>query len=266
MEQHNRGIKKFLGISRGPAKIRQGVDGSLTAKLVFWGPSLAGKTTALTVYWSLMQFMASSKVVGKLTKVQDPGHRTLLFDQAAFIWQEQTETETEIKYQVYTVPGLAHLGVQRKIVLQGVDGLILMIDAERAKWTENKLSLKELIKIKDNTSNTVIGERILLKDLPFQIMLNKIDLPPALQINTEEISALLREIGPGAEEIFAGAESKITSISTQMALNVLKDLLREELAHSNRERNPLPDPLLKIEEPINKLMEQLCQPSQVPSK
>jgi len=242
------------------------MDGSLTAKLVFWGPAYVGKTTALTIYWSLKQFEDPKSVIAKLTKIQAPTNRTILFDQTTFLWQKRTETGADIKYQVYTVPGLAHLGTQRRIVVQGVDGLILMLDAERVKWTENKNSLKELLKIKDETSNTGIGERILLKELPYQILLNKIDLPPELRIRVEEIPALFHELGPGAEAIFADAATNIKPLSTHTAKNVLKELIKEELTHSNHSKKSFPEHLLNIKEPINKLMDQLCSNVNSPSK
>ena len=258
-------MRRNLGSLWGSTKIRRGMDGSLTAKLVFWGPAYVGKTTALTIYWSLKQFEDPKSVIAKLTKIQAPTNQTLLFDQTTFLWQERTETGSEIKYQVYTVPGLGHLSAQRRIVVQGVDGLILMLDAERVKWTENKNSLKELLKIQDEASNTGIGERILLKELPYQILLNKVDLPPELRIRAEEIPALLHEIGPGAEAIFADAATNIIPISTHTAKNVLKELIKEELAHSHHSQKSFPEHLSNIMEPINKLMEQLCSSVNSPS-
>lgn len=250
----------------GSTKIRRGMDGSLTAKLVFWGPAYVGKTTALAIYWSLKQFEDPKSVIAKMTKIQAPNNRTILFDQTTFLWQKRTETGADIKYQVYTVPGLAHLRTQRRIVVQGVDGLILMLDAERVKWTENKNSLKELLKIKDEVLNTGIGERILLKELPYQILLNKIDLPSELRIRVEDIPTLFHELGPGAEAIFEDVASNIKSLSTQTAKNVLKELIKEELAHSNHSKKSFPEHLSNIKEPINLLMEKLCSNVNSPSK
>ncbi len=241
------------------------MDGSLTAKLVFWGPAYVGKTTALTIYWSLKQFEDPKSVIAKLTKIQAPTSRTILFDQTTFLWQERTVTGADIKYQVYTVPGLAHLRTQRRIVVQGVDGLILMLDAERVKWTENKNSLKELLKIKDEVLKTGIGERILLKELPYQILLNKIDLPPELRIHVEEIPALLHELGPGAEAIFSDAVTNIIPISTHTAKNVLKELIKKELLHTHHSQKPIPEHLSNIKKPIHNLMEQLCSRVNSPS-
>lgn len=258
-------MHRILGSFWGAPKIRRGTDGSFTAKLVFWGPAYVGKTTALTIYWSLKQFEDPKCVLAKLTKIQAPTNRTLLFDQTTFLWREQTETEVDIRYQVYTVPGLGHLGAQRRIVVQGVDGLILMLDAERVKWTENKNSLKELLKIKDEASNSGIGKRILLKELPYQILLNKVDISPELRIRIEEIPALLHEIGPGAEAIFADAATNIIPISTHTAKNILKELIKKELAHVNHSQKPYSEHLSKIKEPINKLMEQLCSMVKSPS-
>jgi len=202
--------------------------------------------------------MDPAKVVGKLTKIPPAAQRTLLFDRATFIWREKTETTPEIKYQIYTVPGLSHLGVQRRIVLQGADGLILMIDGERTKWAENKEALKELIRVEDEHSKAVIGERILVKQLPYHLVLNKMDLPPELQIRSEEIPVLIQEVGPAAAEIFADANTKITATSTFTSATILKELIQRELTSSDQSINQLPEPIQKIEEPINKLMEQLC--------
>jgi hypothetical protein len=112
--------------------------------------------------------------------------------------------------------------------------------------------------VEDETSNTVIGERILVKKLPYQLVLNKIDLPLERQIRAEEIPALIQEVGPAATEIFADVNSKITATSTYTSVNLLKELIHRELASPDQPINQLPDPIQKIEEPINKLMEQLC--------
>lgn len=249
---------------QGLINILQNVDGSYTAKLVYWGPSLSGKTTALAVYWALKKFEDPNSVVGMLTKILPPDQRTVMFDQATFIWSSELAHTSGIKYQVYTVPGLNHLEVQRKIIIQGVDGLIIMLDGNRDRWEDNQTFLKELIRIHDSKYDKGIGERILLKNLPYIIMLNKTDLSNELQIKPNEINTMIQDIGPAAAAIFQDAPSHIISTSVKTAGLLLKDQIREKLANPDNIVSPLPEALLKIEEPINKLMEYLCSQIQFP--
>jgi hypothetical protein len=69
---------------------------------------------------------------------------------------------------------------------------------------------------------------------------------------------MIQDIGPAAAAIFKDAPSHIISTSVKTAGLLLKDQIRAKIANPDNITSPLPEALLKIEEPINKLMEYLC--------
>ena len=109
-------------------------DNTLVFKIVFWGPSLGGKTTALE--WIYKKEGLAS---GKLQSITDPTGRTLFFDRVV-------ARVSNVVFQTYTVAGQRRHKYQRKTVLKGTDALIFVRDSSSDQWEENLYSLKELLK------------------------------------------------------------------------------------------------------------------------
>jgi hypothetical protein len=133
----------------------RGADGKLYFKLVYWGPSLGGKTTA--VKWL---FKKEGMAEGKMQSIVDPTGRTLFFDR-------MVAGIANVKLQIYTTAGQRRHAGQRKTVLIGVDGIIFVWDSQVEQWDENVWSMEELIKICPDLGKTI----------PIIVMLNKVDLP-----------------------------------------------------------------------------------------
>ena len=112
---------------------------------------------------------------GKMQSIVDPTGRTLFFDRTVM-------GVGGVKMQVYTVAGQRRHKFQRKTILNGVDGIIFVWDAQKEQWNENVWSLEELL---DH-----LGEK-LGKKIPIIIMLNKLDLPNVIENN--KIMELLKE-------------------------------------------------------------------------
>ena len=73
------------------------------------------------------------------------------------------------KFQLYTVPGQIYYNATRKLVLQGVDGVIFVADSDPKKMDENLESLQNLA---DNLAEMNLN----VEDLPLVIQYNKRDL------------------------------------------------------------------------------------------
>ena len=82
----------------------------------------------------------------------------------------------QTKLQLYTVPGQVYLNSTRKLVLQGVDGLIFVADSSPEKFTENIESYNNLIENLEGYGKD-------LADLPHVIQYNKRDVPNALPVD-----------------------------------------------------------------------------------
>jgi signal recognition particle receptor subunit beta len=80
------------------------------------------------------------------------------------------------KFQLYTVPGQIYYKSTRRLVLQGVDGIVFVADSSAGKVEENRESMKDL---EENLKE--MGRS--LKDLPVVIQYNKRDLPDALTVD-----------------------------------------------------------------------------------
>lgn len=148
--------------------------GGLVFKVVYYGPSLSGKTTA--VNWL---YEKEGIAVGELTSIK--GGTDAKGDLGRFggFFDRMTAKVGKVNLQVWSVAGRKSHKDLRKVILEGVDGLIFCWDAQRGAWKENIESLNELI--------SLLHERLL--QIPFVIMMNKADLPGT--ITRENVEAIL---------------------------------------------------------------------------
>ncbi|TFG14005.1 hypothetical protein EU537_04710 [Candidatus Thorarchaeota archaeon] len=139
-------------------------QGRIHIKIVFYGPSLSGKTTALR--WLFSHVRSLSK--GKLVEIADDLGRTTFFD---FVPVTASE---KIVFDVFTVAGQRRHARQRINVLRDADGIIFMADSRPEMTNENLASLEEL-KIALGTDR--------IANMPIVVSLNKRDLPNALPVD-----------------------------------------------------------------------------------
>jgi mutual gliding-motility protein MglA len=141
----------------------------LTAKIVYYGPGLCGKTTNLQhVYDSLPQDGR-----GKMLSLATQTDRTLFFD---FLPIELgTIRGMKTRIQLYTVPGQVFYDATRKLVLRGADAVVFVADSQAQALDGNKESFQNLI---DNLREQ--GSE--LEKLPHVIQFNKRDTPNALPV------------------------------------------------------------------------------------
>lgn len=143
--------------------IRRDSKGRIHIKIVFYGPSLSGKTTALR--WLFANVRSLSK--GKIIEISDERGRTTFFD---FV---PVTTNNKIVFDVFTVAGQRRHASNRIRVMRDVDGIIFMADSAPEQMNENLASIQEL--------RIVLGtDRLAM--LPIIVALNKRDLPNALPV------------------------------------------------------------------------------------
>ncbi len=231
------------------------VDGSGVPylKLVIYGPSLAGKTSMLTVYNVLRKVEDPQTIYSSLKKIDDPSGRTIFYDQSTFeLPKGQGVSVPKLRYQVWTVAGQKRHYIQRKVVLEGADGLIFMFDPSKNMWEDNVESITELLSLKGDT---------LGKSLPFLIVLNKIDLPAEERTPTDKFLELLMEKNLSSNK--GDAYMRVIETSCLQARNELMTLLRspdiksklDEYGRLKKGERPLS--VQKVSQPIEQLTREI---------
>jgi len=148
----------------------------LTAKIVYYGPALCGKTTNLR----FINGKLSDEVKGKMICLATKDDRTLVFDFLPVNLGDVGGMETRV--QLYTVPGQVFYNETRKLVLKGTDGVVFVADSQEPMMRANRESLQNL---EDNLKEH--GYR--LADIPHLIQYNKRDLSHLASI--EDLDAAL---------------------------------------------------------------------------
>ncbi|MDA1196312.1 MAG: ADP-ribosylation factor-like protein, partial [Planctomycetota bacterium] len=179
----------------------------IQCKIVYYGPGMSGKTTNL----ELVHAKAPDSHRGELTSIATTGERTLYFDYMPLDLGQIAGIST--KFQLYTGPGQIYYKSTRRLVLQGVDGIVFVADSSREKLRENKESLADL---EDNLKE--MGKTV--KDVPIVLQYNKRDLPDAMTI--EELDLELNPHGFPTTEATATTGEGVFPTLKQLASMVLE--------------------------------------------
>lgn len=135
----------------------------VTAKIVYYGPGLSGKTTNLQYIFSV----TNPKTRGELVSIETEIERTLFFDllplNVGLVKGYQT------KIQLYTVPGQIFYDSTRKLVLKGADGIVFVVDSQELR---EQAGLESFENLKANLA----AYNIDIKELPLVYQFNKRDL------------------------------------------------------------------------------------------
>ena len=177
-------------------------------KIVYYGPSLGGKTT--NIQW-MYQSLASDQR-SKLSVLNTEVERTLLFDFLPLDVGDIRGFKT--RFHLYSVPGQIVYDATRKLILQGIDGIIFVADSQADRMDENKQSL-------ENLEKNLYQQGYNIKDIPLIMQYNKRDLPNALPVselrkhlnryNSPEIEACAVE-GKGILESFKLVSKSIIQV------------------------------------------------------
>lgn len=187
----------------------------LTAKIVYYGPGLCGKTTNLQYIHENLPETVKGKMLSLATKTD----RTLFFDFLPIDLGEIRGMKTRV--QLYTVPGQVFYNETRKLVLKGADGIVFVADSQEQMLGANVESFK-------NLEENLKSHGMRLGDMPHVIQFNKRDLPKLSSI--EDLNnALNRFNAPFYESVAT------TGIGVQ---DTLKAIVKLVLLHLTKKYDP----------------------------
>ena len=141
----------------------------MTAKIVYYGPGLCGKTTNLMVIFDKLDPKSKGKMLSLATKTD----RTLFFDLLPV--DIGKVGPFNLKIQLYTVPGQVFYNETRKLVLRGADSIVFVADSQPAMIDANRESFANLL---ENLEENQID----VNDTPIVIQFNKRDIPGVLPV------------------------------------------------------------------------------------
>ncbi len=182
--------------------MRKDAEGRHRFKVVFYGPSLGGKTTTLAWLYNKVDGLEK----GKFTQLADPTGRTLFFD---FVPMQAT---TGVVFDVYTAAGQDRHKHQRKVVIQGVDGLIFVVDSSASQIQENIDSFAELKARLGNQLGTSIPLVITLNKRDVQDALSRTELVNKLELQEYPIYETVATTGLGVKRAFQSLAREILMI------------------------------------------------------
>ena len=183
----------------------------ITAKIVYYGPGLCGKTTNLQFVYDSLPSNNKSKMLSLATKTD----RTLFFDFLPLDLGKIRGMRT--KLQLYTVPGQVYYNSTRQLVLKGADGIVFVADSQDFALDANLESLQNL---EDNLKR----QGIRLREMPLVIQYNKRDLPNAMPV--PEMNAEINQLGAPSYESVAttglGVEETLKGITQLVLAHLVK--------------------------------------------
>ena len=141
----------------------------MTAKIVYYGPGLCGKTTNLMVIFDKLDPRQKGKMLSLATKTD----RTLFFDLLPV--DIGKVGNFNLKIQLYTVPGQVFYNETRKLVLKGADSVVFVADSQPAMIDANRESFANLL---ENMEENNLDPN----DMPIVIQYNKRDIPGVLPV------------------------------------------------------------------------------------
>src|SRR5512146_1270243 len=186
----------------------------LSAKIVYYGPGLSGKTTNI----EMVHKMLRPEQKGRLISLPTEADRTLFFD---FLPIELGQIKGfKVRFHLYTVPGQVFYNATRRLVLQGVDGVVFVADSQSSMMESNAESLKNLV---DNLAT--YGKK--LRDLPFVMRFNKRHLKniaPVAEMNAR-LNTMRVPVFEGVAKDGTGVTETLVAVSRMVFMHLRKTLL-----------------------------------------
>ncbi len=144
-------------------------------KIVYFGSSLAGKSTNVKKLYSILK--ERGLVDGNMISMETQEERTLFVE--LFISRINIEG-LDIEAKILTTPGQFRLHPLRKVIMKGVDGLVFVVDSSKERERINFLVMRETAAVLKEQ-----GEDLL--KFPVVVQYNKRDLPDAMPIEDMEM-------------------------------------------------------------------------------
>lgn len=179
-------------------------------KIVYYGPSLGGKTTNLQWVYQRTADDQKSKLVALNADIE----RTLFFDFLPLNIGDIRGYKT--RFHLYTVPGQVVYDASRRLIMKGLDGVIFVADSQNERMDENLESLRNLEKNLDLHGHNI-------REIPLVLQYNKRDLPNAATLSDLR-SALNLHNSPDFEACASEGKGVMESLKTvsKSIINVLK--------------------------------------------
>ena len=189
----------------------------ITAKIVYYGPPLSGKTTCLKYIYDSGEYRKKGKFIIMDTDDKHPMSYDFLPIEIGKLG------DYTIKIHLYTVPGQVAYNTARKLILKGSDGIIFVADSQVVMREQNINSFQNL---KDNLK----AYNIPFEETPLIFHYSKRDLKEILQIDilnkdlNPESKAFFPTVATTGENILEGlhASMKIVLIHLKNNLSVFQ--------------------------------------------
>lgn len=184
-------------------------DRKLTCKIVYYGTGESGKTSNLTYIYNTLD----SAIRSDMTCLEGLNERTLFFDFLSVNLGDIKGFNTT--FSLYTTPGQMEYNAARKIILNGVDGIIFVADSSLDKREENIISFNNMM---ENFREFNLSH----ENIPIVLQYNKRDLDNI--ISYEELERDLNKYGFPSFEAVAiegrGVFAALKSVSNTILANL----------------------------------------------
>ena len=182
----------------------------LTAKIVFYGPGLSGKTSNLQYIYEELPI----KNKGRMLTLATETDRTLYFDFLPVDAGVVRGIKTRV--QLYTVPGQVFYNATRRMVLKGADGVVFVADSQKSMVEANLESY-------ENLRENLKAHDLKVEEMPLVLQFNKRDLKEICTL--EEMNESLNPMnGPFYEAVAkdgVGVEETLQAISGLVLKSVI---------------------------------------------
>jgi signal recognition particle receptor subunit beta len=180
----------------------------INLKIVFYGPGMSGKTTNLEFIHSKLD----PSLAGELVSLKTKEDRTIFFD---FMQIEVGRIKgKKPKFNLYTVPGQVYYASSRKVILNGVDGLVFVADSQPHRMEANIETLLDL-------ENNLKQDGHSLEEFPWVIQYNKRDLP-----GVESVETLQKKLN-----FFDVPHFEAVAVRGEGVFNTLKAIINNVVQH-----------------------------------
>jgi signal recognition particle receptor subunit beta len=180
----------------------------INLKIVFYGPGMSGKTTNLEFIHSKLD----PSLAGELVSLKTKEDRTIFFD---FMQIEVGRIKgKKPKFNLYTVPGQVYYASSRKVILNGVDGLVFVADSQPHRMEANIETLLDL-------ENNLKQDGHSLEEFPWVIQYNKRDLP-----GVESVQTLQKKLN-----FFDVPHFEAIAVKGEGVFNTLKAIINNVVQH-----------------------------------
>ena len=180
-------------------------------KIVYYGCGLCGKTTNI----QYIHRRVNPSARGRLVSIATEEERTLYFDFLPL--SLGTVKGLRTRFHLYTVPGQSFYNASRKLVLQGVDGVVFVADSQISRLDEN---VDSYLNLWDN----LMGQNEDPTNLGIVLQMNKRDLSSIFSVS--DLTELLNHTGSPVVEACA-----LTGVGV---FETLKTVCKQVIAQSSR--------------------------------